>query len=51
MLFHHSISYVKKIHLILIFTANDHYKPNKILNFDLLKTKIHYQNNSLFIFY
>ncbi len=39
MLFHHFISYIKKSIPILIFTAKDHHKPNKILNFNLLKTK------------
>ncbi|CAD0220173.1 protein of unknown function [Chryseobacterium sp. JV274] len=51
MLFHHSISYIKKSIPILIFTAKDHHKPNKILNFNLLKTKKHYQKINLFIFY
>lgn len=51
MLFHHSISYAKKIPLFLIFMATAHFKPNKILNFNVLNPKINNQNNNLFIFY
>ncbi|MBP1168007.1 hypothetical protein JOE44_004891 [Chryseobacterium sp. PvR013] len=51
MLFHYSINYAKKIRPLLIFIATAHFKPNKILNFNVLNPKINNQKNNLFIFY
>ncbi len=50
MLFHYSISYAKKIRPFLIFIATAHFKPNKILNFNVLNPKIYNQKEQFVYF-